>query len=287
VKGGDADEEEEKELCSDYYCCDCCGHFERGWGVAGVAACGGGVCPLCSRNDNNGTTRAMKRVGPIWCRPTFDRPFVQSVIQVLTDTADSDSGSSVRAQLLLTVLRKEEVAVPLFHSLESLRRALKLPRLPNASLLRTALAKQGFPTSSSHTDELALKTTAPLCAIIACLETLESSSQSSSRQGNHRRLRQRVNQLAAERTAGSDDVVETCALCCDDTHTLLNDNDNTNSESCCFQMPLPCDPTTTYDNAESKHDRVLYVSPTTDALSNASIDRQQEGMATLHLSKPP
>ena len=99
--------------------------------------------------------------GPIWSEPMHDPEFVASLLEELKDGGSgSELASARRLTGMLTAVQEELADVPLFNQLSAMCNVLHVPN-PQMVAMVSALMRQGYRVSRSHTDASAIKTDAP------------------------------------------------------------------------------------------------------------------------------
>mmetsp|Transcript_20755 Transcript_20755/g.67946 ORF Transcript_20755/g.67946 Transcript_20755/m.67946 type:complete len:616 (+) Transcript_20755:82-1929(+) len=99
--------------------------------------------------------------GPLWTAPMHDHEFVEKLLAKLQDEEGcSNLGSRKRLIGMLTSVAEELPDVPLFTSLSAMCGVMHLP-CPQTVGALSALVRQGYRVSRSHTDPSAIKTDAP------------------------------------------------------------------------------------------------------------------------------
>ena len=109
-------------------------------------------CEHCGRVHHVG--------GPLWTAPMHDQSFIAELLQSLQSGAGAELASAKRLTGMLTSLLEELPDVPLFHQLAHMCSTLHVP-VPTMLAVVSALMRQGYRVSRSHTDPLSIKTDAP------------------------------------------------------------------------------------------------------------------------------
>lgn len=123
----------------------------RKFSVAPVVDGMGGRCSICSGTLCVG--------GPIWAGPLADVKVCHDILEEIATGVGAFQARD-RVDALLRVAAEEIQEAPLFLQLNTMVGVLKT-NAPPAAALRTCLTAKGYQVSQSHTDSLALKTTAP------------------------------------------------------------------------------------------------------------------------------
>ena len=110
-------------------------------------------CEHCGRVHHVG--------GPIWSAPMHDQHFIAELLGELgSEVGAANLASAKRLTGMLTSLLEELPDVPLFHQLSHMCGVLHVPA-PTMLAMVSALMRQGYRVSRSHTDPSAIKTDAP------------------------------------------------------------------------------------------------------------------------------
>ena len=109
-------------------------------------------CDHCGRVHHVG--------GPIWSAPMHDAAFVTELLKSLQSGKGAELASAKRLIGMLTSILEELPDVPLFHQLSHMCNVLHVPS-PTMNSVVSALMRQGYRVSRSHTDPQAIKTDAP------------------------------------------------------------------------------------------------------------------------------
>ena len=109
-------------------------------------------CEHCGRVHHVG--------GPIWSAPMHDQKFIAELLGELSTGRGAELASAKRLTGMLTSLLEELPDVPLFHQLSHMCGVLHVPA-PTMLATVSALMRQGYRVSRSHTDPSAIKTDAP------------------------------------------------------------------------------------------------------------------------------
>lgn len=112
----------------------------------------GRECEHCGRVHHVG--------GPIWSAPMHDQKFIAELLGELSGGKGAELASAKRLTGMLTSLLEELPDVPLFHQLSHMCGVLHVPA-PTMLGAVSALMRQGYRVSRSHTDPNAIKTDAP------------------------------------------------------------------------------------------------------------------------------
>lgn len=104
--------------------------------------------------------------GPMWTAPMHDAAFVRSLLEELQAEGGGAHELASRQRLvgLLTSVAEELHDVPLFYALQQMCNTLRVQCPPLLSVM-SALMRQGYRVSRSHTEANAIKTDAPSGAV--------------------------------------------------------------------------------------------------------------------------
>ena len=113
------------------------------------------VAPCCAQCES------VHHVGgPMWTAPMHDADFVNSLLEGLQAEGGGELASRQRLVGLLTSVAEELPDVPLFYALQQMCNTLRVQCPPLLSVM-SALMRQGYRVSRSHTEANAIKTDAP------------------------------------------------------------------------------------------------------------------------------
>ena len=116
----------------------------------------GRECEHCGRVHHVG--------GPLWTAPMHDPAFITELLKSLQSGEGAELASAKRLIGMLTAVQEELHDVPLFLQLNAMCNVLHVTVPPMLSVV-SALMRQGYRVSRSHTDPSAIKTDAPSRAL--------------------------------------------------------------------------------------------------------------------------
>ncbi len=102
--------------------------------------------------------------GPMWSAPMHDEAFVGALLARVQDAGGEAFASRQRLSGLLTAVQEELDDVPLFYHLQQMCNTLRVQCPPLLAVI-SALMRQGYRVSRSHTEANAIKTDAPSGAV--------------------------------------------------------------------------------------------------------------------------
>ena len=98
--------------------------------------------------------------GPLWTAPMHDPAFIEELLESLQHGKGAELASAKRLIGMLTSVREELHDIPLFLQLNQMCNVLHVV-VPKMVEVVSALMRQGYRVSRSHTDPAAIKTDAP------------------------------------------------------------------------------------------------------------------------------
>lgn len=121
-----------------------------------------GVVPVGPRCEHCGRPHHVG--GPLWTAPIHDAEFISSLLESLRGGPGAGLASAKRLTGMLTSCAEELPDVPLFQSLSHMCNVLHVT-CPTTLGVASALMRQGYRVSRSHTEAQAIKTDAPNSAL--------------------------------------------------------------------------------------------------------------------------